>query len=109
MPVPNRRQRLHVKGQKARSRAASTGSCGTPRGTPPYSGQRPQRPETRSDITEDPLPEGCRALVLSDLSRLLPVPDGVQARRDNARHRRVRHPGVIATFVNYDRGNDVQC
>ncbi|XP_075728872.1 polyhomeotic-proximal chromatin protein-like [Rhipicephalus microplus] len=86
MPVPNRRQRRHVKGQKARSRAASTASCGTPRGTPPYSGQRPQRLETRSDITEDPLHEACRALVLSDLSRLLPTPT-------------VSKPGVITHVI----------
>ncbi|KAH7938665.1 hypothetical protein HPB51_028818 [Rhipicephalus microplus] len=71
---------------RARKRAGSTGSCGTPRGTPPYSGQRSELPESRSDITEDPLPDACRASVLSDLIHLLPAPT-------------VSKPGVITHVI----------
>ncbi|KAL3223347.1 hypothetical protein MRX96_027599 [Rhipicephalus microplus] len=62
-----------MKGRKTRGLAASTSSCRTYRGTPPYSRQRQERPETQPDITKDPLPEACRVLPVSDLFRLLPA------------------------------------
>lgn len=51
-----------MRGRTTRGRAASAGSRTTPRGTPPYFGQRQQRAEARPN---DPLPEAGRAFIIS--------------------------------------------
>ncbi|KAL3208374.1 hypothetical protein MRX96_039256 [Rhipicephalus microplus] len=58
-----------MRGQRTRGQAASAGSRMTPRGTPPYFGQRQQRAEARP---EDPFPEASRALTIPELPCDLP-------------------------------------
>ncbi|KAL3177760.1 hypothetical protein MRX96_038898 [Rhipicephalus microplus] len=72
-----------MRGQRTRGRAASAGSRMTPRGTPPYFGQRQQRPEARP---EDPLPDAGRALTIPEL--LCHLPAGIAPK-----------PGVTTYFV----------
>ncbi|KAL3190618.1 hypothetical protein MRX96_019461 [Rhipicephalus microplus] len=86
------------KGQKTRGRAIPTGSCNTPRGTSPYSGQRQQRPETRP---EGPLAEAGRTLCISELFRRLPGQIASQSGVTTRFDRRVRQPGVPATSLKY--------
>ncbi|KAL1484927.1 hypothetical protein MTO96_032276 [Rhipicephalus appendiculatus] len=63
-----------MRGQKTRGRAGSAGTCRTPRGTPPYSAHRQQRPDSKPDIAEGPVPEADRVLSISELFRRLPAP-----------------------------------